>query len=55
MRRLIVEENSGWDPDKRAEHCVCIEDALRGIAGMIDDGYHAGFDSPCGLELGAER
>lgn len=50
MKKLVVEENGGWDPETRAEYCCELPDALKRIADMIEDGYHAGLDSPEGWD-----
>ena len=50
MKRLVVEENGGWDPKERADNCHDLETALKEIARMIEEGFYAGFDSPLGWD-----
>ena len=48
--KLIVTESSGWDEKAREENCLDIKDALVRISEMIEDGGHAGNDSPLGWD-----
>ena len=50
MKRLLVEENSGWDPEIRAENCLELAEALKAIAQMIEDGCYSGNDYPLGWD-----
>ena len=50
MKKLVVMENPGWDPEIMEENCLDLVEALKAIAQMIDDGFYSGMDSPMGWD-----